>query len=118
MLLSGRWGIGRLCTSGTRRYEAGQTEKHQAPVRILYADMVIVSNSTVYAFNDFGTINSALIRDLMNFHVACVQHGMSIQKIAVAQNRLRDNTRLYFCASKYEIEICRSRSTAMRVMMH
>lgn len=70
----------------------------------LYADMVIVSNSTVYAFNDFGTINSALIRDLMNFHVACVQHGMSIQKIAVAQNRLRDNTRLYFCASKYEIE--------------
>lgn len=40
----------------------------------------------------------------MNFHVACVQHGMSIQKIAVAQNRLRDNTRLYFCASKYEIE--------------
>jgi CDP-glycerol glycerophosphotransferase (TagB/SpsB family) len=70
----------------------------------LYADMVVVSNSTVYAFNDFGTVNSCLIRDLMNFHVVCVQHGMSIQKIAVAQNRLRDNTRLYFCASKYEIE--------------
>lgn len=70
----------------------------------LYADMIIVSNSTVYAFNDFGTINSALIRDLMNFHTVCVQHGMSVQKIAVAQNRLRDNTRLYFCASKYEIE--------------
>ncbi len=70
----------------------------------LYADMIIVSNSTVYAFNDFGTVNSALIRDLMNFHVCCVQHGMSIQKIAVAQNRLRDNTRLYFCASKYEVE--------------
>ena len=29
---------------------------------------------------------------------------MSVQKIAIAQRRLRDNTRLYFCASKYEIE--------------
>ena len=29
---------------------------------------------------------------------------MSVQKIAIAQNRLRDNTRLYFCASKYEID--------------
>lgn len=70
----------------------------------LYADMVIVSNSTVYAFNDLGLVDSARIRDLVDFHVVCVQHGMSVQKIAIAQNRLRDNTRLYFCASKYEIE--------------
>jgi len=43
MLLSGRWGIGRLRTSGTRRYEAGQTEKRQAPVCIFvcgYGDRV------------------------------------------------------------------------------
>lgn len=69
----------------------------------LSADMIIISNSTVYAFNDFSTKNSAYIRDLMNFHTVCVQHGMSVQKIAVAQNRLRDNIRLYFCASPYEI---------------
>lgn len=70
----------------------------------LYADMMIVSNSTVFAFNDQGMKMSAYIRDLAKFHVACVQHGMSVQKIAIAQKRLRDNTRLYFCASKYEIE--------------
>ena len=70
----------------------------------LYADMMVISNSTVYAFNGYKLKNSAFIRDLTHFHVCCVQHGMSIQKIAIAQNRLRDNIRLYFCASKYEID--------------
>lgn len=70
----------------------------------LMADMMVISNSTVFAFNNFGLPNSSYVRDLVDFHVCCVQHGMSVQKIAVAQNRLRDNTRLYFCASRYEIE--------------
>lgn len=70
----------------------------------LMADMMVISNSTVFAFNNFGMPNSSNVRDLVDFHVCCVQHGMSVQKIAVAQNRLRDNTRLYFCASQYEIE--------------
>lgn len=70
----------------------------------LNADMMIVSNSTVFAFNDFYMKNSRYIRGITDFHVVCVQHGLSVQKIALAQQRLRDNTRLYFCASKYEIE--------------
>ena len=61
----------------------------------LLADMMVISNSTVFAFNNFGMINSSYVRDLVDFHVCCVQHGMSVQKIAVAQNRLRDNTRFY-----------------------
>lgn len=65
--------------------------------------MVIASNSTVFAFNDYTFQRSLPIRGDVHFGVACVQHGMSVQKIAVAQNRLRDNTKLYFCASKYEI---------------
>jgi CDP-glycerol glycerophosphotransferase (TagB/SpsB family) len=70
----------------------------------LLSDMMVISNSTVFAFNNFGMVNSSYIRDLVDFHVCCVQHGMSVQKIAVAQNRLRDNTRLYFCASRYELK--------------
>ena len=70
----------------------------------LNADMMIVSNSTVFAFNDFHMKNSKYVRGITDFHVVCVQHGLSVQKIALAQQRLRDNTRLYFCASKYEIE--------------
>ncbi|MBR6222804.1 MAG: CDP-glycerol glycerophosphotransferase family protein [Lachnospiraceae bacterium] len=78
------------------------TIKHR--LVFLLSDMMVISNSTVYAFNNFGMINSSYIRDIPDFHVVCVQHGMSVQKIAVAQNRLRDNTRLYFCASKYEFK--------------
>ncbi len=70
----------------------------------LNASMVIASNSTVFAFNSYSTTTSQAIRGDVHFDVACVQHGMSIQKIAKAQQRLRDNTKLYFCASKYEIE--------------
>ncbi|MBR6404298.1 MAG: CDP-glycerol glycerophosphotransferase family protein [Eubacterium sp.] len=70
----------------------------------LNADMMIVSNSTVFAFNDYYLENSRYIRGIVDFHTVCVQHGLSVQKIALAQQRLRDNTRLYFCASKYEIE--------------
>ncbi|MCD8104054.1 MAG: CDP-glycerol glycerophosphotransferase family protein [Lachnospiraceae bacterium] len=70
----------------------------------LNANMVIASNSTVFAFNSYSTATSQYIRGDIHFDVACVQHGMSVQKIAIAQQRLRDNTKLYFCASKYEIE--------------
>lgn len=70
----------------------------------LNADMMIVSNSTVFAFNDYYLENSRYIRGIVDFHTVCVQHGLSVQKIAVAQNRLRDNTRLYYLASKYEMD--------------
>ena len=68
------------------------------------AQMMIVSNSTVFAFNDLTMQGSSYFRDIVDFHVVCVQHGLSVQKIAIAQNRLRDNTRLYFCASPVEID--------------
>ena len=70
----------------------------------LNAHMLIASNSTVFAFNDYYLENSRYIRGIADFKVVCVQHGLSVQKIALAQQRLRDNTRLYFCASKYELE--------------
>lgn len=70
----------------------------------LNANIVIASNSTVFPFNDYTFDTSFPIRGEVHFDVACVQHGMSIQKIAIAQNRLRDNIKLYFCASRYEIE--------------
>ena len=63
----------------------------------LNADMMIVSNSTVFAFNDFHMKNSKYVRGITDFHVVCVQHGLSVQKIALAQQRLRDNTRLFLC---------------------
>lgn len=91
----------RLKKDGFKPLRRG-TIKHR--LMFMYADMMIISNSTVFAFNDYSLNSSGHMRDLFNFHTVCVQHGMSIQKIAIAQNRLRDNIRLYFCASKYELE--------------
>ena len=92
----------QVAASGARIEELSAREKEVEEE--LLKDMMVISNSTVFAFNNYGLPNSSYVRDLVDFHVCCVQHGMSVQKIAVAQNRLRDNTRLYFCASKYELE--------------
>ena len=70
----------------------------------LSAEKVFATNSTVFAFNDYYLENSRYIRGIPDFDVVCLQHGLSVQKIAVAQNRLRDNIRLYCCASPAEIE--------------
>lgn len=91
----------RMRKEGYRPLKRGTLKHH---LIFLNADLVIASNSTVFAFNDFTFERSLAIRGDTHFQVACVQHGMSVQKIAIAQQRLRDNTRLYFCASKYEIE--------------
>jgi CDP-glycerol glycerophosphotransferase (TagB/SpsB family) len=40
----------------------------------------------------------------MRGKVVCIQHGLTIQKIAQYQNRLADNTQLYCLASPYELE--------------
>ncbi len=91
----------RLKAEGYKPLVRG-TFKHR--MIFLLADMVVISNSTVFAYNDYTLTTSAYIRDIVKFKVSCVQHGMSVQKIAVAQNRLRDNISLYFCASPYEIK--------------
>lgn len=100
--------LDRKCPDYKRLKKEGYTPLKRGSIKhrmiFLYANMMIISNSTVFAFNDYAMSASAFIRGLVHFHVVCVQHGMSVQKIAIAQQRLRDNIRLYFCASKYEIE--------------
>lgn len=70
----------------------------------LNADVVVASNSTVMELNHLSVDTSAYLRDLVHFRTACVQHGLSVQNIAAAQNRLRDNTALYFCAAPIETD--------------
>ena len=100
--------LDRSCPDWKRARREGFHPLRRGSIRhrliFLNADMVIASNSTVFSFNGYSMNLSSYIRGIPDFHVVCVQHGMSVQKIAVAQNRLRDNTRLYFCASPYEIE--------------
>lgn len=68
----------------------------------LHADIVLITNSHVFPFNGYNLDRSRFIRDLCNFPSMCLQHGLTVQKCAMAQQRIVDNTRMYFIASKYE----------------
>ncbi len=68
------------------------------------ADIVLITNSNVFPFNGYTGQKSRYIRGFCNFGTMCLQHGLSVQKCAIAQRRVVDNTVMYFLASKYEYE--------------
>ena len=70
----------------------------------LNADLILITNSHLFPFNGFTKDKSKYIRGLCNFSSMCLQHGLSVQKCAMAQRRIIDNTTGYFLASKYEYE--------------
>ena len=74
--------------------------KHK--MAFLNADIALITNSQCFPFNGYSIDKSRFIRDLCNFPTMCLQHGLSVQKCAMAQQRIQDNTRIYFIASKYE----------------
>ena len=68
------------------------------------ADIVLITNSHLFPFNGYTKETSKYIRGLCNFSSMCLQHGLSVQKCAIAQRRIIDNTTMYFLGSKYEKE--------------
>lgn len=68
------------------------------------ADLLLITNSHLFPFNGYTKETSKYIRGLCNFTSMCLQHGLSVQKCAMAQRRIIDNTTGYFLASKYEYE--------------
>lgn len=76
------------------------TLKHK--LVFVHADIVLITNSHLFPFNGYNKSTSKYIRGLCNFGSMCLQHGLSVQKCAMAQRRIIDNTMMYFLASKYE----------------
>lgn len=76
--------------------------KHK--MAFLNADIALITNSNVFPFNGYNMDKSRFIRNLCNFPSMCLQHGLSVQKCAMAQQRIVDNTKMYFLASKHEEE--------------
>lgn len=74
--------------------------KHK--MAFLNTDIALITNSNVFPFNGYSMDRSRFIRGLCNFPSMCLQHGLSVQKCAMAQQRIVDNTQMYFIASKYE----------------
>lgn len=84
---------------GLRPVKTGSIKHKMA---FLNADIALITNSQTFPFNGYSLDKSRFIRDLCNFPTMCLQHGLSVQKCAMAQQRIIDNTRMYFIASKYE----------------
>lgn len=70
----------------------------------LHTDMIFATRVDVKLYCGFGPQLEPYFRGLFNGKIFCLQHGLTIQRIAQYQNRLFDNTRLYFCVSPYERE--------------
>lgn len=72
----------------------------------LYSEVILATHSTVFNYLGFSGKSQLFFKDLFKGIVVCIQHGLTIQKIAQYQNRIFDDTRLYTLASKYEKENC------------
>jgi hypothetical protein len=70
----------------------------------LHAEAIMATHAGTASFLGFPGNLHRYFKNLYNPDNICIQHGLSIQNIASFQNRLYANTRLYCCASPFEME--------------
>ena len=70
----------------------------------LHAAVIFATRVDVFLYCGYAGSLEKYVRGLCNAHVICLQHGLTIQRIAQYQNRLFDNTRKYFLVSPLEKE--------------
>ena len=70
----------------------------------LHAEVVLATHAGASTYLGFPGKLHKYFKDLYQSDNICIQHGLSIQKIAHFQNRLYANTKLYCCASPYEVQ--------------
>ena len=69
----------------------------------LNCDLMLATHVDTMISNSFAKPVRPYFSDLYNARVVCLAHGLTIQRIAQYQNRVFDNTLLYFFASPYEV---------------
>ena len=70
----------------------------------LHTDLMLATHVDTFTCNGYYGGIQKYFKDLYNARVVCLAHGLTIQQIAQYQNRVFDNTQLYFFASKYEVK--------------
>lgn len=70
----------------------------------LNASVVFTTHGGVHSFNGLGNPTVLFVQNLLHHDVACIQHGLTVQQLAHNSNRLFNNMKRYYCASKYEVE--------------
>lgn len=75
-----------------------------AKMAFINSDVVLITNANTFPFNGLTIDYSRFVRGFCNFQTMCLQHGLSVQKCAMAQQRVVDNTVKYFVASEHEVK--------------
>lgn len=70
----------------------------------LNAEVVFATHGGTHSFNGLPNSYVKYVSDLIHSDVTCIQHGLSVQQLAQELNMLYNNTKRYYCASKYEIK--------------
>lgn len=70
----------------------------------LHSEVILNTHANIVSSCGFDYMAKDYVCGLFNPEVICIQHGLTIQKIAQYQNRLFDNIKLYCCASEFETE--------------
>lgn len=70
----------------------------------LNAEVVFATHGGVHSFNGITNSQAKYVSDLIHSEVTCIQHGLSVQQLAQELNKVYNNTKRYYCASKYEIK--------------
>ena len=73
-------------------------------LQYLNAEVVFATHGGVHTFNGISNSRAKFVCDLIHADVTCIQHGLSVQQLAQELNKLYNNTKRYYCASKYEIK--------------
>lgn len=82
-----------ILVQGTRRCQ----------VHTLLSEVMLATQSSVSIRYDPQNLMMRYNKDLFRPRIVCIQHGLTMQKIAQYQNRRFDNYRLYCLASPYEL---------------
>jgi len=69
----------------------------------LYSEVIFTTHTAVCGFNAFNDDQIIYFQNVVKFDVACIQHGLTMQGLAFDCNRLHNNIKRYYCASKYEV---------------
>lgn len=70
----------------------------------LHSEVILNTHANIVSSCGFDFMAKPFVSGLFNPEVICIQHGLTIQRIAQFQNRLFDNIKLYCCASPLEVE--------------
>ena len=101
-----------LITENSADYERLKSDDHvlvhasrEAKLKVLQAQLILATHTNTMSGCGFTTDGEKrYLKNLYNAQVVCIQHGLTVQDIAIWQNILCDNTKLYCCASENEIK--------------